>query len=159
VPQRPPSAFEDFQPRSLLECRLCTPSPLTTASLATIYARATMIPRTRRADILHSGTSPSVICSPSSIHTPRRSRTYNFLDFVTLYCSFVPSRVASRVYGVADFARVLMTPCGNDEHWFLRIFYFMIKQAVEEDDTKGDENEEWYRTYGMSLGVGYRKYT
>lgn len=32
------------------------------------------------------------------------------------------------------FARVLKTPCENGEHWFLRIFYHMVKEAVEGDE-------------------------
>ncbi|GHJ84511.1 hypothetical protein NliqN6_0913 [Naganishia liquefaciens] len=38
---------------------------------------------------------------------------------------------------VEAFARILKTPCGVGEHWFLRIFYFMIKEAVEEDEKRG----------------------
>ena len=35
---------------------------------------------------------------------------------------------------VQAFARILKSPCGSGEHWFLRIFYHMVKQAVEEDE-------------------------
>ena len=35
---------------------------------------------------------------------------------------------------IASFARILKASCGQSERWFIRVFYHMIKQAVETDD-------------------------